>query len=139
MSNNLFTVYYPEELSTIASCGNLLTTADVDNKRIYVYNVAGVTVKVDKEFVNKTKETFLHITGSNDVFSTKLDINVTILVDTEVYDKFDYHVEKGLLYVELFEKINKAPKFDRVPKPKKEKKTTEEKTEETKTEEQENK
>jgi hypothetical protein len=98
-----------------------LKIADVekDNKRTIAFNVAGIKIKGDKIFENKTKKTSLHFYGEADVLGKKLYFNETINVNTDIYNKYDWHVSNGILYVVLFEKINKEPEFNRVEKPKK--------------------
>ncbi len=98
-----------------------LKIADVekDNKRTIAFNVAGIKIKGDKIFENKTKKTSLHFYGEADVLGKKLNFDETINVNTDIYNKYDWYVSNGILYVVLFEKINKEPEFNRVEKPKK--------------------
>ena len=108
---------------TVSSCvcSDLYLIADVekDNKRTMAYNVAGIKIKGEKNFENKTKKTSLHFYGESDVLGNKLKFDKIINIDTDVYNKYDWYVSNGILYVVLFEKINKEPEFNRVEKPKK--------------------
>ena len=90
-----------------------------DNKKTIAYNVAGIKVKGEKVFENKTKETKLHFYGESNILGKHIDFDETLTIDTDVYNKYDWYVSNGILYVVLYEKINKAPEFNRVEKPKK--------------------
>lgn len=106
---------------TITISGDLYLIADVekDNKRTIAYNVAGVKIKGEKIFENKTKTMKLHFYGESDILGHKVGFDKTITVNTDIYNKYDWYVSNGILYVVLFEKINKEPEFNRVEKPKK--------------------
>lgn len=90
-----------------------------DNKLTYAYDVAGIKVKCEEEFENKTKKMYLHFYGECKILNTHRVFNEYIFIDTEIYDKYDWYVSNGILYVILFEKINEKPDFKRVEKVKK--------------------
>lgn len=103
--------------------GELIATEEKDNKKTTAYNIAGIKIKCDKIFKNKTKTTSLHFYGEGKVLGKEISFDETIFIDTNIYNKYDWYVNNGILYVVLFEKINEQPKFERVEKPKKEKVT----------------
>lgn len=90
-----------------------------DNKKTLAYCVPGIKVKCDEIYVNKTMSMSLHFYGEASILNSHSELDVTINVDTNIYDKYDWHVSNGILYVVLYEKINKRPKFTRVEKSKK--------------------
>ena len=92
-----------------------------DNKKTYAYEVAGIKVKCEEIFENKTKSTYLHFYGEATILSLYRKFDEKIFIDTNIYDKYDWKVVNGILYVILYEKINKKPKFERVEKQKKNK------------------
>lgn len=94
-----------------------------DCKRTIAYNVAGVKIKCEKIFKNKTKDTYLHFYGEGKVLDKKITFCKELFINTNVYDQYDWYINNGILYVVLFEKINEQPKFERAEKPKKEKVT----------------
>ena len=98
---------------------NSMAREEKDNKKTIAYNVAGLKIKGDKIFENKTKTTKLHFYGEGTILNVRKFFNETIIVDTDVYNKYDWHVSNGILYVVLYEKINKMPEFNRVEKAKK--------------------
>ena len=98
---------------------NSIAKEEKDNKKTIAYNVAGIKIKGDKIFENKTKTMKLHFYGETSVLGKTLKFDETIVVDTDIYNKYDWYVSNGILYVVLFEKINKEPEFKRVEKVKK--------------------
>lgn len=97
----------------------LITTVEKDNKKIMAYNVAGIKIKGEKVFDNKSKTMMLNFYGESDVLDRKLTFDKILTIDTDIYNKYDWYVNGGILYVILFEKINKEPEFNRVEKSKK--------------------
>lgn len=92
-----------------------------DNSVTYGYNVAGIRVKCDEIWNNKYKELSLRFYGEAEILCEKTTYERKLRVDTDVYDKYDWYVKDGILYVTLFEKINERPNFSRVEKAKKDK------------------
>lgn len=121
MGTELISGWESLTISTNALINQVTMIADVekDNKRTIAYNVAGIKVKEEKVFVNKTKEMKLRFYGETNVLGVNLKFNKTIDVNTDIYNKYDWYVSNGILYVILFEKINTAPEFNRIEKTKK--------------------
>lgn len=97
--------------------------AQVGTDKIYVYNATGIpkeNIKYDTEFINRTKETYLNIKGeykAEDIgFENKIDVH--LLIDTDVYDKYEVWFHDGLVLVFLHEIINKKPVLEDVSKSK---------------------
>ena len=101
-------------------------SVDKDNSTIHAYNVAGMKIKCEEEFVNKTQDVFLHFSGKGKVLDKEIIFEETIHVDTDTYDRYDWNIKNGILYVTMYEKINPRPDFKRVEKPVKKVETDEE-------------
>ena len=95
----------------------LLKTLEKDNSKIYAYNVAGMKIKCEEKFVNRTKAMYLIFSGKGKVLDKELTFGETICVNTDVYNRYDWNIKNGVLYVTLYEKINERPDFKRVEKP----------------------
>lgn len=89
-----------------------------NNKLIYAYKVPGIRIKCEEIWNNKDKQFALKFFGENTIFDNIVSFNCKINVDTEIYEKYDWTVKDGILYVTLFEKINERPDFHRVEKSK---------------------
>ena len=65
-------------------------------------------IKYETEFVNRTKETYLNIKGEHKVeaIGFESEIDVHLLIDTNVYDKYEVDFHDGLIFVFLHEIIN---------------------------------
>lgn len=88
--------------------------AQVGTDKIFVYNAIGIpkeNIKYETEFVNRTKETYLNINGNykNEAIGFEHEINVHLLIDTDVYDKYEVEFHYGLAFVVLHEIINEKP------------------------------
>lgn len=88
--------------------------AQVGTDKIYIYNAIGIpreNIKYETEFVNRTKETYLNIKGEHKVegIGFENEIDVHLLIDTDVYDKYEVDFHDGLVFVFLHEIINKKP------------------------------
>lgn len=95
--------------------------AQVETDKIYIYNAIGIpreNIKYETEFVNRTKETYLNITGDykNEAIGFENEINVHLLIDTDVYDKYEVDFHDGLVFVFLHEIINEKPVLEDVSK-----------------------
>lgn len=95
--------------------------AQVGTDKIYIYNAIGIpkeNIKYETEFVNRTKETYLNIKGEHKVegigFENEIDIH--LLIDTDVYDKYEVDFHDGLVFVSLHEIINEKPVLEDVSK-----------------------
>lgn len=97
--------------------------AQVGTDKIYIYNAIGIpkeNIKYETEFVNRTKETYLNIKGEHKVegIGFENEIDVHLLIDTNVYDKYEVDLHDGLVFVFLHEIINKKPILEDVSKSK---------------------
>lgn len=95
--------------------------AQVGTDKIYIYNATGIpkeNIKYETEFVNRTKETYLNINGDykNETIGFENEINVHLLIDTDVYDKYEVEFHYGLAFVVLHEIINEKPVLEDVSK-----------------------
>lgn len=90
--------------------------AQVGTDKIYIYNAIGIpkeNIKYETEFVNRTKETYLNIKGEyKDIFENEIDVH--LLIDTDVYNKYEVEFRDGLVIVFLHEIINKKPTLEDV-------------------------
>lgn len=97
--------------------GGVISTFDIisdftkqyDTKITYGFNVAGMKIKCEEKFVNKTKEASLIFIGEGKVLDTKLTFYKEVPINTDIYENYDWKVKNGVLYVTLFEKINEKP------------------------------
>lgn len=97
--------------------------AQVGTDKIYIYNAIGIpkeNIKYETEFVNRTKETYLNIKGEHKVegIGFENEIDVHLLIDTDVYDKYEVDFHDGLVFVLLHEIINEKPVLEDVSKSK---------------------
>ena len=95
--------------------------AHVGTDKIYIYNAIGIpkeNIKYETEFVNRTKETYLNIKGEYKVedIGFENEIDVHLLIDTDVYDKYEVDFHDGLVFVFLHEIINEKPVLEDVSK-----------------------
>lgn len=85
--------------------------AQIGTDKIYIYNAIGIpkeNIKYETEFVNRTKETYLNIKGEHkDIIENEIDVH--LLIDTDVYDKYEVEFHDGLAIVILHEIINEKP------------------------------
>ena len=93
--------------------------AQVGTDKIYIYNAVGIpkeNIKYETEFVNRTKETYLNIKGEHKVegIGFENEIDVHLLIDTNVYDKYEVDFHDGLIFVSLHEIINEKPVLEDV-------------------------
>jgi len=102
-------------------------TKEVNNMKFIMYKVPGLSSKninITKQFVNKTKRTYLSITGENRYifYTNKLDenkdyrdytasIKTELDINTSVYNKYEYDIQDGMLIITLYEIVNKEPEF----------------------------
>lgn len=98
-----------------------LRVAQVGTDKIYIYNAIGIpkeNIKYETEFVNRTKETYLNIKGEHRVegIGFENEIDVHLLIDTDVYDKYEVDFHDGLVFVFLHEIINEKPVLEDVSK-----------------------
>ena len=91
-------------------------SVDKDNSTIHAYNVAGMKIKCEEKFVNKTETMYLIFSGKGKVLNRYLVFEEKIYIDTDIYDRYDWNIKNGILYVTLYEKINPRPDFKRIEK-----------------------
>lgn len=94
----------------------LLGILEKGNSVTRAYDVAGMKIKCEEEFINKTETMYLTFSGKGKVLDEEYDFNERIHVNTDIYDKYDWNIKNGVLYVTLYEKINPHPDFKRVEK-----------------------
>lgn len=87
-----------------------------NNTSVVAYNVAGIKIKCEEEFENITQEMRLHFYGKDKVLGKEIGFDETIIIDTDIYNRYDWSVKNGILYVTLYEKINPRPDFKRIEK-----------------------
>lgn len=93
-----------------------IATNEFENRKLYTYELIGLgreDIEVKTEFINKTKETFIVVTGKHEFPDLDFDndINIRLKVDTNVYERFDWDIFNGMLVIDVYEKINEVPKF----------------------------
>lgn len=88
------------------------TYKQYDTKIVYAFDVAGMKIKCEEKFVNRTKETSLKFIGEGKILDDKLEFYKEVPIDTDIYENYDWKVKNGVLYVTLFEKkLTKNHKF----------------------------
>lgn len=101
-------------------CDNkIISTVEKDYHKFIVFDVRGIpedAIKVKTSFVNKTKRMYIEIVGNHhdEYLEYKSEIHEKIFVDTDIYEKYDFEINNGLLILILSEKVNKKPDFKRV-------------------------
>jgi hypothetical protein len=93
-----------------------IKTIEKNNSKILQYNICGMSdedINVEKEFINKTKELFLNVTGEyeDEESEFKTSVNIHLPIDTKIYELYDFYVLDGLLTITLFEIENEEPEF----------------------------
>jgi len=96
---------------------NPINTIEKDNKKYLQYELIGLNskhIKVEKKFVNRTRELFVIVTGKfkDEVTGWENDININLRVDWRVYDKVTYNIQDGILTIILHEIINEEPEVE---------------------------
>lgn len=115
--NTNATINVDKIVSSWSFCVNLeMTSIKKNNTFVRAYNVAGIKIKCEEEFENSTQKMRLRFYGKDKVLDKEISFNETINVDTDIYNRYDWSVKNGILYVTLFEKINPRPDFKRVEK-----------------------
>ncbi len=94
-----------------------INTVEKDNKKYLQYELIGLNashIKVNKQFVNKTKTLYVTVEGKykDEVTGFENEINIKLDVDYKVYNKVTYKIEDGILTIVLHEIINDEPYFD---------------------------
>ena len=87
---------------------------ELNGNKVMLYEAWGVPksmITYSTEFVNRTKQTYLNVTGKYEMpdLGFENDINIHLLIDTNIYDGYEVHIEDGLVTVVLHEIKNEAP------------------------------
>lgn len=87
---------------------------ELNGDKVMLYEAWGIPkslITYSTEFVNRTKQTYLNVTGKYEdpELGFENDINIHLLIDTNIYDGYKVHVEDGLVTVVLHEIKNEAP------------------------------
>lgn len=87
---------------------------DLNGDKVMLYEAWGIPknlITYSTEFVNRTKQTYLNVTGKYEDprLGFENDINIHLLIDTNIYDGYEVHVEDGLVTVVLHEIKNEVP------------------------------
>lgn len=87
---------------------------ELNGNKVMLYEAWGIPksmITYSTEFVNRTKQTYLNVTGKYEMpdLGFENDINIHLLIDTNIYDGYEVHIEDGLVTVVLHEIKNEAP------------------------------
>lgn len=87
---------------------------ELNGDKVMLYEAWGIpkdVITYSTEFVNKTKQTYLNVSGKYEMpeLGFENDLNVHLLIDTNIYDGYEVHVEDGLVTVVLHEIKNEVP------------------------------
>lgn len=92
--------------------GDFKTEYDDDARtKTYTRDVPGFNEKhihVEKKWINRNKELKLVV----EIKKGDYDKKYTITVDTDVYDRYEWKCEDGVLTITFHEIINEEPKFE---------------------------
>lgn len=88
-----------------------------DNKKILQYELIGLNahhIKVNKQFVNKTKTLYVTVEGKykDELTEFENEINIKLEVDYSIYNSVTWNIADGILTLILHEIINDEPQFD---------------------------
>lgn len=87
---------------------------ELNGDKVMLYEAWGIPkdlITYSTEFVNKTKRTYLNVSGKykDPDLGFENDLNIHLFIDTDIYDGYEVHVEDGLVTVVLHEIKNEAP------------------------------
>lgn len=87
---------------------------ELNGDKVMLYEAWGIPkdlITYSTEFVNKTKQTYLNVFGGykDPDLGFENDLNIHLLIDTNIYDGYEVHVEDGLVTIVLHEIKNEAP------------------------------
>ncbi len=87
---------------------------ELNGDKVMLYEAWGIPkglITYSTEFVNRTKQTYLNVTGKYEdpELGFENDINIHLLIDTNIYDGYEVHIEDGMVTVVLHEIKNEAP------------------------------
>lgn len=91
-----------------------IVTKELNNDKVMLYNAFGIpkeNIKYETEFVNKTKQTYLNVTGHAELKDLGFEnqINIHMLIDTDIYDGYEVNVNDGMVMIILHEIKNEVP------------------------------
>lgn len=91
-----------------------IDTRELNNDKVMLYEACGIpkeNITYCTEFINKTKETYLNIKGYKEIkdLEFKNEVNIQILIDTDIYDGYEVHVDDGMIMVILHEIEKEQP------------------------------
>ena len=91
-----------------------VTTKELNNQQVMLYEAWGIpkeNIKYETEFVNKTKQTYLNVTGHAELKDLGFEnqINIHMLINTNIYEGYEVDVNDGMVMIVLHEIKNKAP------------------------------
>lgn len=91
-----------------------MVAKELNGDRVMLYEAWGIPkclITYSTEFVNRTKQTYLNVTGKYEMpdLGFENDINIHLLIDTNIYDGYKVHIEDGLVTVVLHEIKNEVP------------------------------
>lgn len=87
---------------------------ELNGDKVMLYEAWGIPkdlITYSTEFVNRTKQTYLNVIGKYEIpdLGFENDINIHLLIDTNIYDGYKVHIENGMVTVVLHEIKNEAP------------------------------
>lgn len=93
---------------------NPIVTKELNNDKVMLYEACGIpkeNITYVTEFVNKTKQTYLDVIGCVELNDLGFEnqINIHMLIDTDIYEGYEVNVKDGIVMVILHEIKNEAP------------------------------
>lgn len=87
---------------------------ELNGDKVMLYEAWGIPkslITYSTEFVNRTRQTYLNVIGKYEMpeLGFENDINIHLLIDTNIYDGYEVHIEDGMVTVVLHEIKNEAP------------------------------
>lgn len=91
-----------------------VVTKELNNDKVMLYEAWGIpkgNITYKTEFINKTKQTYLNVVGKHEMseLGFENDINIHLLIDTDVYDGYEINIADGMVMIILHEIKNEAP------------------------------
>lgn len=89
-------------------------TKELNNDKVMLYEAWGIpkeNIKYETEFINKTKQIYLNVTGHLELRDLGFEnqINIHMLIDTGIYEGYEVSVNDGIVMIVLHEIKNEAP------------------------------
>lgn len=91
-----------------------VVTKELNDDKVMLYEAWGIpkeNITYETEFINKTKQTYLNVVGKNEMseLGFENDINIHLLVDTDIYDGYEVNIADGMVMIILHEIPNEQP------------------------------